>query len=165
MRGAYIFVIFSSLYACLLALSIVGVQFGQAHYVPADPRHTSLFGLSPAKMGQPIPASLTRFAPQIVAVHTDCLSCSVADPMAVKQLFSSRDVLNVVVAPDFRDYRAIEKSTPGANVIYLQPEDIKDLAPQFGPCLYRFDRNLRLIYVQPSRVSVYAKEDLIADRK
>lgn len=162
MRGMQLFIVFFVVYSGLLALSIKGTRIAQGGYVPSDPRHIGLFGQRLARIGTPLPNALKIYNPRVIAIHIDCLSCSLADSVLVEQLFSNRSVLNVVVAPDPDDYKNIQLRVAGARVVYLQPEDIQDLAPQFGPCVFKFDRTMKLAYVQPDKVNAYSREDLDA---
>jgi hypothetical protein len=83
----------------------------------------------------------------VVAVHSDCSSCSMFSDSNTEACFGDSSVFNVVVAADARPYRSAARRLK-ATVLFAGREAVASLGTPFSPRLYVYDRSGKLVYFQ-----------------
>jgi hypothetical protein len=117
--------------------------------VPEPPMLSEYADVQDAWIGMPAPKALGgETFPLAVVVHVDCLGCRFGGDRQVTACFSRPDLLNVVLAPDKKEYERMQALIPSSKVMYVAPEEAKSFGAIFGPRLYKYDHNRRLSWMQ-----------------
>lgn len=139
------------LFASLLSVSArlllpVALQL----WPPAEPLEVTISTLSPIiALGHRLPMELAgEHLPLLLVVHVECLGCRSRPPENVVRAFSARGVRNLVLASDTAEYVRIARQTGGAQFLRGGRTLARQLHAAFGPRVYAFDANSRLVYVQ-----------------
>ncbi|CAN5679234.1 hypothetical protein BH11ARM2_BH11ARM2_21090 [soil metagenome] len=94
----------------------------------------------------------------ILIIPVDCLSCGLKSTENVKAAFAETDALNVVAASSQDEYRALQKTVPGARVEYVEAGELGEYIPAFGPRVFGFDRRRKLAYLQAASIDDIKEE-------
>ena len=146
---------FWSLMVSIIAISVASKisQMVQVGYLPINPPQLNLgSALKDPTIGTIAPSLFDkqRF-PLMVALHTECQSCTANPSPVTFERLADSEILNVVSGAEMREFDAIAKKAGSPRILIDDGIVSETLNAYFTGRVYIFDKSRRLCYMQPKQ--------------